>query len=141
MKDGIIFVKGKRIDQRKLRKFLEEIDFDNIDQFETPEGKWRSPVSGDLFDTKHQLWGQLGAYLRNIDRKDPMEPTRAGYVRALRRGLEPTPAQKKAHAEYAKVYRRRRRAKILKERGLDVPEEKAPDPEPERVRVPEMSWD
>ena len=119
MNNKTIVVKGKQINQDQLRKFLEEIDFDNIDQFETEDGKWRSPITGDEFDTKFQLWGQLGAYLRDVEHKDPREPTRAGYVRALRRGLKPTPEQKKAHREYARRYRRERRQKLLPEHMQD----------------------
>lgn len=133
MASGIIFVKGRRIDQRKLRKFLEELDTSNIDQFLTDDGMWESPITGELFDTKQQLWGSFGAYLRTIKHKDPMEPTRAGYVRALRRGLEPTKDQKRAHAEYNKAFRKRRRERLT---GIDPTE-----PPDDKFKVPAMSME
>jgi len=133
MASGIIFVKGRRIDQRKLRKFLEELDTSNIDQFLTEDGMWESPITGELFDTKQQLWGSFGAYLRTIKHKDPMEPTRAGYVRALRRGLEPTTDQKRAHAEYNKAFRKRRRERLT---GIDPTE-----PPDDTFKVPAMSME
>lgn len=137
---SFVFVKGRKIDQEKLRDFLKDINFNNIDQFETEEGYWKSPITGDLFRTKYQLYGQLGAYLRNVEHKDPREPTRAGYVRAIRRGLEPTEAQKKAHRDYAKAHRRKRREKLMAERGV-TPEETSDSPDDRKVEVPTMSWD
>lgn len=137
----ITFVQGVKIDQRKLRAYLKQIDIENdIEQFlitEGPDkGKWRSPVNGALFDTKYQLWGQLGAYLRTPKPKDPREPTRAGYVRALRRGLEPTEAQKEAHRKYARDHRRKKRAKLT---GL--PESQSEEAPTEQVKIPALSWD
>jgi hypothetical protein len=141
MDNGIIFIKGRRVDQRKLRMFLEEIDPTNIDQFLTDDGLWKSPITGELFRDKAQLWGQLGAYLRTVTHKDPKEPTRAGYVRALRRGLEPTREQKQAHAEYNKQFRRRRRAAIMEAKGIDSSTVEETEPEKPPVKVPAMSWD
>lgn len=139
--DGIIYVQGRKVNQRKLRKFLEEIDPTNIDQFRTEDGKWQSPITGELFRTKYQLWGQLGAYLRTVDYKNPYEPTRAGYVRALRRGLDPTPEQKLAHSQYNKAFRRKRRDRILLAKG-EEPDAVVVDTEEEPIkRVPAMSWD
>lgn len=141
MTDGIIYVKGRKINQRQLRKFLEEIDTTNIDQFLTDDGLWESPINGELFRTKFQLWGQLGAYLRTVNHKDPLEPTRAGYVRALRRGMDPTPEQKQAHAAYNKAFRRKRRERILLAKGVE-PDAVVEDTEEEPVsKVPAMSWD
>ncbi len=137
MASGIIFVKGRRIDQRKLRRFLEELDTSNIDQFQTDDGMWESPITGELFRTKQQLWGSFGAYLRTINHKDPKEPTRAGYVRALRRGLEPTREQKAAHAEYNKAFRKRRRESTLLAKGVD-PTETSDEVE---IKVPAMSME
>ena len=139
--DGIIYVQGRKINQRQLRKFLQELDVSNIDQFRTDAGLWESPINGELFRTKFQLWGQIGAYLRTVDYKDPYEPTRAGYVRALRRGLEPTPEQKLAHSQYNKAFRRKRRARILIAKGID-PDAVIEDTEEEPMKkVPVMSWD
>ena len=143
--DNVIFIKGRRIDQTKLREFLESINYENVDQFETSEGFWKSPITGDLFRTKHQLWGQIGAYLRNIERKDPREPTRAGYVRAIRRGLEPTEEQKRAHREYSRDYRRKRRRKIMEEKGISSPSDQYQRVDPEETEsetsIPVMTWD
>ena len=136
-----ILVKGRNIDQAKLRKFLEEVDFSNIEKFQTDEGYWKSPITGELFHTKWQLYGQLGAYLRKVERKDPREPTRAGYVRAIRRGMEPTKAQKDAHAQYAKRYRRNRRERLMADRGIEPNSQGKQEVEVETRRVPTMSMD
>lgn len=139
----IIYVRGHKIDQEKLRKFLKDIDFENIDQFQTDEGFWKSPITGDLFETKWQLYGQLGSFLRKVEKKDPQEPTRAGYVRALRAGVQPTAAQKEAHAEYNRAYRKRRRRRILEAKGID-PDSVLDDQDPviiEERKVPMFSWD
>jgi hypothetical protein len=103
---GIIIVKGRRIDQVKLRAFLKSID---IDECYNEDGEyWESPITHERFETKNQLNGHIGAYLRTPNRKDPKEPSRAGYVRALRAGMEPSAAQKAAHAAYAAERRARR---------------------------------
>lgn len=107
---GIINVKGRRIDQVKLRAFLKTID---IEDCYTDEGFWQSPITHEIFETKNQLNGHIGAYLRTPNRKDPTEPTRAGYVRALRAGLTPSPEQKKAHATYAAERRRDAREDVV----------------------------
>lgn len=133
-----IIVRGQEIDQAKLRAFLDDINIENIDQFQTEDGYWKSPVTGDLFETKWQLWGQLGAYLRKATRKDPKEPTRAGYVRALRSGLEPTPEQKKAHREYNREFRKRRRKNVVAE--TEVSTEEKSEKKPPRS-IPKFSWD
>lgn len=140
---NVVYVKGRKIDQDKLRAFLEDINMENIDQFQTEDGYWKSPVTGDLFRTKFQLWGQLGSYLRTPQGKDPLEPTRAGYVRAVRRGLEPTPEQKRAHREYAKKYRRDRRVRLMKEQGLEVPPEWDSDrtETQDTKSIPAMVWE
>ena len=101
---GISIVKGRKIDQVKLRAYWESID---IEDWITDEGYYKSPITGELFENRNQLNGHVGAYLRTPKRKDTKEPTRRGYVRALRAGEEPTEAQRKAHRDYA----RERRAK------------------------------
>lgn len=103
-----VIIKGRKIDQAKLRAYWDSID---IEDWITDEGYFKSPVTGEIFENRNQLNGHIGAYLRTPKRKDPNEPTRRGYVRALRAGKEPTEAQRKAHREYA----RDRRAK---QRGL-----------------------
>lgn len=110
---GIIIVKGRKIDQVKLREFLKNFD---IEDAVTDKGFWESPITGEIFETKNQLNGHIGAYLRTPNRKDPKEPSRAGYVRALRAGLTPTEDQKRAHAEYAAERRRTSRGEVEKPR-------------------------
>lgn len=116
-----ITVKGRTLNQEKLRAFIDSIDIE--DCYDENRKVWRSPITGENFLTKAQLSGHIGAYLRTPSRKDPTEPTRAGYIRALRAGLEPTDEQRAAHAAYAAKQRRSRR--------LDQIEE----PEPERLNV------
>lgn len=141
----ITFVKGRKIDQRKLRKFLRELNFEDVEQFRTDEGYYRSPITGELFRTKWQLWGSFGGYLKPGARKDPREPSRAGYTRAIRAGLEPTSEQKEAHRIYNKAHRKKRRDSILRAKGID-PAEMDPIQEEieapvEKRRVPLMSMD
>jgi hypothetical protein len=100
---GIINVKGRRIDQVKLRAHLKTIDIEDCFREETEDEPeyWESPITGERFENRNQLNGHIGAYLRTPNRKDPTEPTRAGYVRALRAGMHPSEEQKAAHAKYA----------------------------------------
>ncbi len=110
-----VIIKGRKIDQDKLRVYWDSID---IEDWVTDEGYFKSPITGELFETMNQLNGHVGAYLRTPHRKDTKEPTRRGYVRALRAGEEPSEAQRKAHRDYA----RNRRAKA---RGVE-PRKPAP---------------
>jgi hypothetical protein len=100
---GIINVKGRRIDQVKLRAHLKTIDIEDCfhEETEDEDEYWESPITGERFENVNQLNGHIGAYLRTPNRKDPTEPSRAGYVRALRAGMQPTEEQKAAHAKYA----------------------------------------
>lgn len=99
---AITHVKGRRIDQDQLREFLAGID---IDEFEQDDGTWMSPISGEIFSSKAALFGSFGTYLRKPVQKDPTEPTRRGYIRAIRAGLTPTDEQKAAHAAYMRALR------------------------------------
>lgn len=69
------------------------------------DGTWKSPITGEFFKTKAQLHGHVGAYLRTPVKKDPTEPSRSGYVRALRAGIKTTPEQKKAHRDYQRAWK------------------------------------
>lgn len=104
--NNIIYIKGRKIDQRQLREFLDGIDLDDFHE-EDKDGimAWKSPITGELFRTKMQLFGHIGAYLRTPNRKDVTEPTRRGYMRALRAGLTPSDEQKDAHRRYVKALR------------------------------------
>lgn len=99
---GFTIVKGRKIDQVKLRAYIDSID---IEDWVTEEGFFQSPITGEIFETRNQLNGHIGAYLRVPRRKDTKEPTRRGYVRALRAGEEPTEEQRKAHRDYARERR------------------------------------
>jgi len=137
--EDITFVKGVKIDQKKLRKFLKKVNWDDYQITEGPDkGRWKSPITGDVFDHLSQVHGQLGAYLRAPSSKDPFEPTRAGYVRAIRRGLEPTEAQKEAHKQYARDHRRKKRANLVGDPGR-LPQ--SDEENTEQVKVPALSWD
>ncbi len=103
MKDGIVYVKGRRIDQAKLREHLAGIDYDDWEQ---DDGTWKSPISGEIFATRFAMVGSLGTYLRGQETKDPNEPTRAGYMRAKRAGRDPTQEQRAAHARYIRARRK-----------------------------------
>ena len=104
--NNIIYVKGRKIDQRQLRDFLDKIDLEDF-KVADKDGieAWKSPITGELFRTKFQLHGHIGAYLRTPNRKDVTEPTRRGYMRALRAGVEPTDEQRDAHRRYVKALR------------------------------------
>lgn len=99
---AVTYVKGRRIDQDKLREFLKNVD---LDDFEQEDGTWMSPISGEIFSSKAAMCGSFGTYLRKPVQKDPTEPTRRGYIRAIRAGLKPTDEQKAAHAEYMRALR------------------------------------
>lgn len=100
---GIVTIKGQKIDQEKLRAFLDSID---VMDYEQPDGTWMSPITKEIFQTRQALFGHFSAYLRvPRERKDVTEPTRAGYIRALRAGIRPTPEQRKAHNDYSNWYR------------------------------------
>jgi hypothetical protein len=102
----IIKVKGRNIDQRELRKFLDEVDWESLrGEDENGDEIWQSPITGENFRTKFMMYGHLGAYLRKPSRKDLTEPTRRGYMRALRAGVEPSDAQRAAHRDYVAAQR------------------------------------
>lgn len=112
---AIVYVKGRRIDQEALRKFLAGVVLDDCEQ---EDGTWQSPISGEIFATRQAMVGSFGTYLRKSAAKDPHEPTRRGYVRAIRAGIKPTEPQKAAHAAYMRDLRagRKRSAPIVEER-------------------------
>jgi hypothetical protein len=99
---AITYVKGRRIDQEKLKEFLAQV---NLDDFKQEDGTWMSPISGEIYASKAAMCGSFGSYLRKPVEKDPKEPTRRGYIRAIRAGIEPTEEQKAAHAEYMRALR------------------------------------
>jgi hypothetical protein len=102
----IIKIKGRNIDQRELRKFLDEVDWETMRvEDENGDEAWQSPITGEYFRTKFMMYGHLGAYLRKPNRKDLTEPTRRGYMRALRAGVEPSDAQRAAHRDYVAAQR------------------------------------
>ncbi len=103
MSDKIIYVKGRRIDQAKLRKFLADVD---LDICELDDGTWKSPISGEIFASKFAMAGSFGTYLREHVERDPDEPNRAGYMRAKRAGRDPTQEQRAAHAAYVRARRK-----------------------------------
>lgn len=115
MTDGIVYVKGRKIDQAKVRAFLKTVDYDD---FEQDDGTWMSPVSGEIFATRFAMVGSIGTYLRPVTDKDPSEPTRAGYRRAKTAGREPTSEQRAANARYMKARRKGtpRHAEVVSER-------------------------
>lgn len=102
----IVKVKGRNIDQRELRKFLDNVDWESLRvEDENGEEAWQSPITGEYFRTKFMMYGHLGPYLRKTKRKDTTEPTRRGYMRALRAGHEPSDAQRAAHRDYIAAQR------------------------------------
>lgn len=104
--NNIIYIKGRKIDQRQLRDFLDGINLDDFHSVgEDGLDVWKSPITGELFRTKFQLHGHIGAYLRTPNRKDVSEPSRRGYMRALRAGVDPTDEQRDAHRRYVAAQR------------------------------------
>ena len=99
---AIVHVKGRRIDQEALRKFLDGVVINDCEQ---DDGTWQSPISGEIFASKAAMVGSFGTYLRKSAAKDPHEPTRRGYIRAIRAGIKPTAPQKAAHAKYMRDLR------------------------------------
>lgn len=104
-------VKGQKIDQRELRKFLDTVDWESLRvEDEHGDEAWKSPITGEHFRTKSMMYGHLGAYLRTPKTKDLTEPTRRGYMRALRAGIHPTDAQRAAHRDYVAALRAGKKA-------------------------------
>lgn len=99
------YVKGRRINQDELRIFLSKIT--DYGQFEQDDGTWRSPISGEFFASRKAMVGSFGSYLKDRVPKDVTEPTRRGYIRAIRQGVEPTTEQRAAHAAYMRDHRRK----------------------------------
>ena len=109
-----VVIKGQKVNQDALRKFLDSID---IKTYEQDDGQWKSPVTGELFPSLAAVTGHLGSYLRKPRERLPLdEPTRAGYVRAIRAGAEPTVEQKEAHRAYQEWYRTEGRWRLKLER-------------------------
>lgn len=102
----IVKIKGRKIDQRQLRTFLDGVNYEDFRVLdENGDEAWQSPITGEYFRTKYKMFGHLGSYLRTPTRKDTTEPTRRGYMRALRAGHEPSAAQREAHREYVAAQR------------------------------------
>lgn len=89
------------ISHRGGREFLRTLQDD--------EGWWISPITGERFATYYQLTGHIGQRTRGEVSETPLTDDRSGYVKAIRRGEEPTDAQRRAHREYMREFRRRRR--------------------------------
>ena len=118
-------VKGQKIDQKELRKFLDTVDWESLRvEDENGDEAWKSPITGEHFRTKPMMYGHLGAYLRTPKRKDLTEPTRRGYMRALRAGVHPTDAQRAAHRDYVAALRAGKKAAasndMVQERIADI---------------------
>lgn len=90
----------------EIKMFLARID---LKTYQNADGKWVSPINGDEFDDYFAMAGHLGSKLRSIKLTE-IKDNRAGYVKALRRGKEPTEAQRRAHKEYMRELRRVKRA-------------------------------
>lgn len=125
----IIKVKGRNIDQRQLRKFLDGVDWESLRvKDENGDEAWQSPITGEHFRTKFMMYGHLGSYLRTPNRKDVTEPTRRGYMRALRAGVEPSDAQRAAHRDYVAAQRAGKKLAeandVVQERIADIKQSK-----------------
>lgn len=76
------------------------------------EGVWISPITGQVFESFYALSGHIGQRLRTPTRGRHLTPDRAGYINAIRRGVEPTEKQRRAHKEYMRDFRNRQRAEV-----------------------------
>jgi len=92
----------------EIRKFLTKVDL-KTDYYDAKRDVYISPITGESFSSFYALSGHLGAYIRKVP-KTPLTEDRPGYMKALRRGIEPTEAQREAHKKYAREYRRKQRA-------------------------------
>lgn len=100
----------------EIRKFLHtKIDV-KADCYDPENDVWISPLTGETFDSFYALSGHLGAYTRTIN-PTPLTEDRRGYTKALRRGVEPTEAQRDAHKKYMREHRRKLRAVKRKKRS------------------------
>lgn len=98
----------------EIRRFLTKVDLKS-DYYDQESETYVSPITGETFDTFYELSGHIGAHTRSIIRT-PLTEDRRGYIKALRRGIEPTEAQREAHKKYAREYRRKKRAVVQRDR-------------------------
>ena len=90
----------------QVRRFLKKVDLRKCKR----GGRWISPITGQEFDTYQALCGHVGALSRDREADlTPLTEDRKGYVKAVRRGIEPTPAQREAHRDYMRMLRKKRR--------------------------------
>ena len=106
---------GKDASPDQIRRHLTKMDV-KTECFDTGTEKWVSPITGETFETFFALSGHIGAYTRTITHS-PLTEDRKGYNKALRRGIEPTPAQIEANREYIRERRRINRAVKRANRG------------------------
>jgi len=90
----------KFLDLKGGREFLKTCEI---------EGVWYSPITGQKFESFYALSGHIGQRLRT-PKKRQLTPDRAGYINAIRRGVEPTEVQRRAHKEYMRDFRNRQRS-------------------------------
>lgn len=102
-------VLGADAKPREIRRLLNRIDLHDC---RTPDGRFYSPITGEIFDTLFQLSGHVGAKLRSRE-LTPLGDARADYVKAKRRGEEPSEEAKEAHRKYQRALRARRKAERL----------------------------
>jgi len=112
-KTTTIPILGEDATPEQIRRLLMKID---LRQCRDEKGRWVSPVTGEIFESFYQLSGHIGARLRVV-KLTPLGDARADYVKALRRGEEPSEAARAAHREYQRKYRERRRAESKSEEG------------------------
>ena len=72
-------------------------------------GQWISPITDEAFDSFYALSGHIGHLTRTV-RPTPLTPDRKGYIKAVRRGIEPTEEQREANKKYMREFRQRKKA-------------------------------
>lgn len=98
-----------------IRRFLTKV---NLREVKDEKGRYISPINGKTFDSYYALMGHIGAYL--MERKTtPPTQDRRGYIKAIRKGLPTTDAQRAAHRDYMRKLRQRQRDAAV----ADLPDE------------------
>lgn len=97
-----------------IRRFVNKMD---MRECKNELGEYVSPINGKTFSSYYGLMGHIGAYLTERTKKPP-SPDRSGYIRSIRNGIPPTEEQRRAHREYMRAHRQRKR-----EEQLDLQEE------------------
>ena len=103
MTDFDIPILGADATPEQVQRFLKKIDLKKCKRGDV----WVSPITGDTYTSYQALCGHVGARARDRTKSlTPLTEDRRGYMKALRRGLPTTEAQRAAHRDYMRKLRK-----------------------------------